>query len=152
MSCVMIPAQRNRAVMQAGMQAAMRPADASEAQLRHSLLAPDDDLTYSCTYILSILSPCLTTSTNTYTDPSSDVCTYTSADNYLHACTQCGWIIRSQEWVADSTSNLCMRCVEPFNFFFSRRHHCRFCGVLCCHACSSKQFIMPAKDTAAGTC
>lgn len=40
-------------------------------------------------------------------------------------------------WVPDTRAEKCMRCQEPFSVW-RRRHHCRMCGLLCCHACSSK--------------
>lgn len=40
-------------------------------------------------------------------------------------------------WVPDTRAEKCMRCQEPFTVF-RRRHHCRMCGLLCCHPCSSK--------------
>jgi len=40
-------------------------------------------------------------------------------------------------WVPDSRTEKCMRCHEPFTVF-RRRHHCRLCGLVCCHWCSTK--------------
>lgn len=40
-------------------------------------------------------------------------------------------------WVSDKKAEKCMRCQEPFTLF-RRRHHCRLCGVVCCHYCSTK--------------
>ncbi|OQR81763.1 phosphatidylinositol-3-phosphate 5-kinase [Thraustotheca clavata] len=38
-------------------------------------------------------------------------------------------------WMPDSTCKACPECGESFNLF-KRRHHCRLCGMIFCHACS----------------
>ena len=43
------------------------------------------------------------------------------------------------DWEDDSASLMCHLCASKFSFM-KRRHHCRMCGVLCCHDCSSKKF------------
>ena len=40
-------------------------------------------------------------------------------------------------WMPDSKAEKCMRCHEAFTVF-KRRHHCRLCGLVCCHWCSTK--------------
>lgn len=39
-------------------------------------------------------------------------------------------------WVFDDESTACMRCDLEFSLM-RRRHHCRKCGILVCHSCSS---------------
>eukprot|EP00475_Leptophrys_vorax_P014624 TRINITY_DN20919_c0_g1_i1.p1 TRINITY_DN20919_c0_g1~~TRINITY_DN20919_c0_g1_i1.p1 ORF type:complete len:262 (-),score=43.92 TRINITY_DN20919_c0_g1_i1:157-942(-) len=39
-------------------------------------------------------------------------------------------------WTPDSFSNVCELCDVKFTMF-NRRHHCRACGILICHHCSS---------------
>lgn len=50
----------------------------------------------------------------------------------------------SAKWEADSTSTACRLCSAGFTFL-RRRHHCRKCGILCCHACSTGKILFGAK-------
>lgn len=45
-------------------------------------------------------------------------------------------------WVKDEDHLDCMHCGAEFTIF-TRRHHCRNCGVLVCHNCSSRKRILP---------
>lgn len=50
--------------------------------------------------------------------------------------------VGKKKWLADSFSKCCLQC----HFVFTttrRRHHCRACGVLVCHACSTKKVMFP---------
>lgn len=40
-------------------------------------------------------------------------------------------------WVPDNKVNICYKCFEKFNPIFLRKHHCRICGNIFCHQCSS---------------
>lgn len=40
-------------------------------------------------------------------------------------------------WVPDSKTFVCMSCSEPFNWM-RRKHHCRMCGHVVCHECSTR--------------
>lgn len=42
-------------------------------------------------------------------------------------------------WVPDSLAARCRRCSEPFTLW-RRKHHCRLCGHVFCHACASCYF------------
>jgi hypothetical protein len=42
-----------------------------------------------------------------------------------------------ETWMPNKSSPVCLLCVGEFSFF-TRRHHCRRCGVLCDAACSEK--------------
>ena len=46
------------------------------------------------------------------------------------------------KWVDDSISDHCQQCAKDFGQFV-RRHHCRGCGALTCHACTIRKISMP---------
>jgi growth factor-regulated tyrosine kinase substrate len=46
------------------------------------------------------------------------------------------------QWIHDSESSNCFRCRAEFGPI-RRRHHCRACGQIFCHACSAKQAPIP---------
>jgi len=50
---------------------------------------------------------------------------------------------RSSSWDSNSGKR-CARCLENFTLFH-RRHHCRNCGALVCHDCSSHREALPQK-------
>lgn len=41
-------------------------------------------------------------------------------------------------WIPDQSANRCMICKEEFGTLFRRKHHCRACGKVVCHSCSSR--------------
>ncbi|XP_034713924.1 zinc finger FYVE domain-containing protein 26 isoform X1 [Etheostoma cragini] len=41
-----------------------------------------------------------------------------------------------KDWVPDTKQHICMVCLRERFTMFNRRHHCRRCGRLVCHACS----------------
>lgn len=45
--------------------------------------------------------------------------------------------LHESKWVKDSASDCCLLCVDRWTVT-NRRHHCRVCGILVCHACSGK--------------
>ncbi|KAG9300246.1 hypothetical protein G9A89_011319 [Geosiphon pyriformis] len=45
-------------------------------------------------------------------------------------------------WVPDTTTDRCMNCSDEFSLF-RRKHHCRACGKVVCHACSTRTFVIP---------
>ncbi|KAK9718392.1 hypothetical protein K7432_005547 [Basidiobolus ranarum] len=51
----------------------------------------------------------------------------------------------SPVWVPDSEASDCACCKELFNPVTRRKHHCRLCGEVVCHSCSSKRFIIQGK-------
>eukprot|EP00768_Dysnectes_brevis_P002961 gnl/Dysnectes_brevis/214_a244_2556.p1 GENE.gnl/Dysnectes_brevis/214_a244_2556~~gnl/Dysnectes_brevis/214_a244_2556.p1 ORF type:complete len:661 (+),score=257.87 gnl/Dysnectes_brevis/214_a244_2556:22-2004(+) len=47
------------------------------------------------------------------------------------------FLVKKAEWIPDNSQDTCTFCQKPFTFF-SRKHHCRRCGRLCCAQCSEK--------------
>eukprot|EP00457_Paulinella_chromatophora_P002941 gb/GEZN01002946.1/.p1 GENE.gb/GEZN01002946.1/~~gb/GEZN01002946.1/.p1 ORF type:complete len:581 (+),score=72.13 gb/GEZN01002946.1/:152-1894(+) len=46
--------------------------------------------------------------------------------------------VNVRDWIPDSMASACMYCKSQFTCFF-RRHHCRYCGFVCCCECSTKK-------------
>ncbi|CAG8515628.1 8393_t:CDS:10 [Funneliformis caledonium] len=46
----------------------------------------------------------------------------------------------------DSEADRCMNCSEEFYTIFRRKHHCRVCGKVVCHACSTRKFVIPGSS------
>ncbi len=46
------------------------------------------------------------------------------------------------QWIHDADANECLRCRAEFGPI-RRRHHCRACGQIFCHACSAKTAPIP---------
>ncbi|TNN64156.1 Zinc finger FYVE domain-containing protein 26 [Liparis tanakae] len=44
-----------------------------------------------------------------------------------------------KDWVPDTKRDVCMVCRRERFTMFNRRHHCRRCGRLVCHACSERK-------------
>jgi len=49
-----------------------------------------------------------------------------------------------QTWIPDEAFNKCQICKEIEFGFFTRRHHCRHCGRLCCSECSNYKAKLPS--------
>ncbi|CAI2186546.1 3730_t:CDS:10 [Funneliformis geosporum] len=49
-------------------------------------------------------------------------------------------------WIPDSEADRCMNCSEEFYTIFRRKHHCRVCGKVVCHACSTRKFVIPGSS------
>jgi len=45
------------------------------------------------------------------------------------------------EWVPDEQAQMCKLCTSPFSVVV-RRHHCRKCGQVFCHGCSTDKFYL----------
>ncbi|XP_060805069.1 zinc finger FYVE domain-containing protein 26 homolog isoform X2 [Amyelois transitella] len=48
-----------------------------------------------------------------------------------------------QQWVEDYSTDRCMLCRTSIFSMIIRRHHCRRCGRLVCHACSTHRMQVP---------
>lgn len=52
--------------------------------------------------------------------------------------------VKRSKWIRDEEASHCMCCRKSvFTFFFTRRHHCRYCGRVVCYACSTKRMSIP---------
>lgn len=54
-----------------------------------------------------------------------------------------------KDWVPDTQQLVCMVCQRERFTMFNRRHHCRRCGRLVCHACSERKMLVdgcPGED------
>ena len=51
-------------------------------------------------------------------------------------------------WMPDSSSLNCMGCAKPFLPLMRTRHHCRLCGRLFCHECSTQHHLLPPRFAA----
>eukprot|EP01083_Nonionella_stella_P084986 235359_1 len=49
---------------------------------------------------------------------------------------------RPSEWISDASVSCCPICNDHFNAV-NRRHHCRSCGKVFCHKCSSQRAVLP---------
>lgn len=50
-------------------------------------------------------------------------------------------------WIPDDQAIHCHSCREEFTVF-RRKHHCRLCGNVICHACSANTFFIPGSSLA----
>lgn len=74
-----------------------------------------------------------------------------------------------QKWARDEAANHCANCHEEFTFFkrkvdsflfcftllftcILRQHHCRSCGLIFCHECSSRTALTTASATPVRVC
>eukprot|EP00471_Norrisiella_sphaerica_P003906 CAMPEP_0184481608 /NCGR_PEP_ID=MMETSP0113_2-20130426/3159_1 /TAXON_ID=91329 /ORGANISM="Norrisiella sphaerica, Strain BC52" /LENGTH=1048 /DNA_ID=CAMNT_0026860827 /DNA_START=708 /DNA_END=3854 /DNA_ORIENTATION=+ len=48
-------------------------------------------------------------------------------------------------WQSDQSSTECNICSRKFTMW-TRRHHCRFCGILVCNSCSLKRLLVPVTE------
>lgn len=47
-------------------------------------------------------------------------------------------------WIRDDEATHCMSCRRAVFTMLTRRHHCRQCGRVVCHACSTKRELIPS--------
>lgn len=48
-----------------------------------------------------------------------------------------------ENWVKDIEASFCMACKRSVFTMLTRRHHCRRCGRVVCHSCSTKRLCIP---------
>ncbi|XP_063709984.1 zinc finger FYVE domain-containing protein 26 homolog [Culicoides brevitarsis] len=48
-----------------------------------------------------------------------------------------------ESWVTDEDAGICMSCNKAIFTLLTRRHHCRRCGKVVCHTCSTKRVKIP---------
>jgi hypothetical protein len=53
------------------------------------------------------------------------------------------------QWIPDSCAPACKSCCLPFTPVVRLRHHCRLCGLIFCHNCSTQKLLLPPKCAAA---
>ncbi|XP_066536111.1 zinc finger FYVE domain-containing protein 26 [Hoplias malabaricus] len=57
-----------------------------------------------------------------------------------------------KDWVPDHQKHICMVCQRERFTMFNRRHHCRRCGRLVCHACSSRKMVVEGCEETVRVC
>ncbi|KAG0306876.1 hypothetical protein BGZ98_001529 [Dissophora globulifera] len=50
-------------------------------------------------------------------------------------------------WVPDHSAMRCMICTEEFGTIFRRKHHCRACGKVVCHSCSTRTILIKSAQS-----
>eukprot|EP00002_Diphylleia_rotans_P037730 TRINITY_DN8463_c0_g1_i1.p1 TRINITY_DN8463_c0_g1~~TRINITY_DN8463_c0_g1_i1.p1 ORF type:complete len:549 (+),score=86.37 TRINITY_DN8463_c0_g1_i1:60-1706(+) len=58
---------------------------------------------------------------------------------------------RKLEWVPDHQVLSCTLCDKRFGLF-TRKHHCRKCGQIFCHDCSTRRFLLTQTGSAVRVC
>ncbi|XP_053088354.1 zinc finger FYVE domain-containing protein 26 isoform X1 [Pangasianodon hypophthalmus] len=57
-----------------------------------------------------------------------------------------------KDWIPDHQRHICMVCQRERFTMFNRRHHCRRCGRLVCHACSSRKMVVEGCEEPVRVC
>ncbi|KAG7334503.1 hypothetical protein KOW79_002910 [Hemibagrus wyckioides] len=57
-----------------------------------------------------------------------------------------------KDWIPDHQRHICMVCQRERFTMFNRRHHCRRCGRLVCHACSSRKMVVEGSEEPVRVC
>ncbi|XP_051507535.1 zinc finger FYVE domain-containing protein 26-like isoform X2 [Myxocyprinus asiaticus] len=57
-----------------------------------------------------------------------------------------------KDWIPDHKQHICMVCQKERFTMFNRRHHCRRCGRLVCHSCSSKKMAVEGSEEPVRVC
>ncbi|KAF7240949.1 hypothetical protein EG68_10157 [Paragonimus skrjabini miyazakii] len=59
----------------------------------------------------------------------------------------CDLVKHSPVWIPDSEATHCMVCTTSEFNLVNRRHHCRHCGKVVCHKCSTYRWILPYQSS-----
>ncbi|KAA3674465.1 uncharacterized protein DEA37_0009813, partial [Paragonimus westermani] len=59
----------------------------------------------------------------------------------------CDLVKHSPVWIPDSEATHCMVCTTSEFSLVNRRHHCRHCGKVVCHKCSTYRWILPYQSS-----
>lgn len=59
--------------------------------------------------------------------------------------------LNRETWVPDEDMKVCNRCEREFTLL-RRKHHCRLCGHIYCHDCSSNRVAIPSSPTPVRCC
>uniref|UniRef100_A0A671QY10 Zinc finger FYVE domain-containing protein 26 n=1 Tax=Sinocyclocheilus anshuiensis TaxID=1608454 RepID=A0A671QY10_9TELE len=57
-----------------------------------------------------------------------------------------------KDWIPDHKQHICMVCQRERFTMFNRRHHCRRCGRLVCHSCSSRKMVVEGSEEPVRVC
>ncbi|XP_016388523.1 zinc finger FYVE domain-containing protein 26-like isoform X1 [Sinocyclocheilus rhinocerous] len=57
-----------------------------------------------------------------------------------------------KDWIPDHKQHICMVCQREKFTMFNRRHHCRRCGRLVCHSCSSRKMVVEGSEEPVRVC
>ncbi|XP_048061313.1 zinc finger FYVE domain-containing protein 26 isoform X2 [Megalobrama amblycephala] len=57
-----------------------------------------------------------------------------------------------KDWIPDHKQHICMVCQRERFTMFNRRHHCRRCGRLVCHSCSSRKMAVEGSEEPVRVC
>ncbi|XP_026134074.1 zinc finger FYVE domain-containing protein 26-like [Carassius auratus] len=57
-----------------------------------------------------------------------------------------------KDWIPDHKQHICMVCQRERFTMFNRRHHCRRCGRLVCHSCSSMKMVAEGSEEPVRVC
>jgi SH3 domain-containing YSC84-like protein 1 len=109
----------------------------NDAAIAAALAAADDDeirRDFAATNGMSNLRPSSTATTTTTTTTNSH---QNNSNHYYTVATA------SAPWQYDDLHPICYTCHEHFHPLLNRKHHCRYCGNVFCHNCTSKKALIP---------
>ena len=66
-----------------------------------------------------------------------------SSSSSSSASSSSSWPYEQGTWDNDMLSSHCRKCHREFDNFLQRKHHCRLCGRIFCHDCTSTRCLIP---------